>query len=293
MDAAGSPSERTAAGQRPAGRVRGGRHHRPQARQGRGVRVPRARSGVPGPDRPGHPAHGVELGRRPSRTGPEPSGQYRAAQVPSRDCIRRRNSRIRSACAECPVAARAAATQLESRGQAYAQPRDQPASTAPSGRVSRRRSSRAWVAMDRCAALTPGMIPEASQARLAATAAAAQAGPPAPAPLARSTLLPGTNRAREPGRHGGEVLRGAGTLGEALAQQGRDRRAGPGGSQAGLGGQHQGGGGRDDHRGPHGSTLRHDATGPFPGRSPGAPRPGSMAGWTAGSGTGQMASSGS
>ncbi len=74
--------------------------------------------------------------------------------------------------------ARAAATQLESRGHAYAQPRYQPASTAPSGRVSRRRSSKARVAMDRCATLLPGMIPEASQDRLAATAAAAvQSGP--------------------------------------------------------------------------------------------------------------------
>ena len=31
--------------------------------------------------------------------------------------------------------------------------------------------------MDRCTALSPGMIPEASQARLAATAVAAQSGP--------------------------------------------------------------------------------------------------------------------
>ena len=53
---------------------------------------------------------------RPSRTAPEPSGQYRAAHRPSGSWVRCRN---RSICSESPswsVSASATATQLESRG---------------------------------------------------------------------------------------------------------------------------------------------------------------------------------
>ena len=122
--------------------------------------------------------------------------------------------------------------------------------------------------MDRCAALTPGMIPEASQARLAATAAAAQA---APAARVRSTLLSGTNRARE---RTGTAVRCGGAQG---------RWARPWLSKGGTGGRGQAAARpawADSTRAAvaamitgvrTASTLRHQAAGPVPGHGPRLP----------------------
>lgn len=61
------------------------------------------------------------------------------------------------------MAANAAATQLESRGQANFHGPNQAAATAPSGRVSSRKSMSAPSASWRCAGVRPGTEPAASQ----------------------------------------------------------------------------------------------------------------------------------
>ncbi len=84
-----------------------------------------------------------------------------------------------SALSPCPVTARAAATQLESRGQAYSHPRRQAAATAPSGRVSSLTSSSARAAVARWTRVTPGTRPLASQRRWAASGGRGAARGPA------------------------------------------------------------------------------------------------------------------
>ena len=92
---------------------------------------------------------------------------------------------MRSESPAWPVTASATATQLESRGQEYSQRLCQPAITAPSGRVDRRRSSSARVARDVSCGLSPGTIPEESHCRSARIAACWQAV----AGVVSSTLL--------------------------------------------------------------------------------------------------------
>lgn len=66
------------------------------------------------------------------------------------------------------MCANAAEAKLESRGQEYIQPGDQPAAMAPFGRSRARMASRARSAAARRAVELPGTRPEASQARLSA-----------------------------------------------------------------------------------------------------------------------------
>ena len=90
--------------------------------------------------------------------------------------------------------------------------------------------------MDRCAGVVPGMVPDASQARPAATAAGAHGE------VLRSTLVPARYRARDPagtatrrpGAHGRSAmpsLSSGGTAGAGRAGSGR-----PGGQDQDSGG---------------------------------------------------------
>ncbi len=73
-----------------------------------------------------------------------------------------------------PVTARAAAVKLESRGHTYAQYGVWAARAAPPGRISSRRNSSDRAAASRSAAVAPGTVPAASQARSSAATASAR-----------------------------------------------------------------------------------------------------------------------
>ena len=78
-----------------------------------------------------------------------------------------------AASRRCPVPARAAAVKLESRGHTYAQYGVWAARAPPPGRISSRRNSSDRAAASRSAALAPGTVPAASQARYSAATASA------------------------------------------------------------------------------------------------------------------------
>src|SRR6266568_4003437 len=126
------------------------------------------------------------------RTG-APASVYLAAQVPDGYCTLARNRRMLSDSAKWPVAAKAAAAQLESRGQEYFQRPNQAAAMAPPGRVSSRRSMSAPRASRRCAGVLPGTVPAASQRRSAEPGAGGPlpAGPLPAGPLPAGVLPAG------------------------------------------------------------------------------------------------------